>query len=464
MKKTSTSLIAFSLLLVILLCSTDRSLKHSENDISIQGVPGRLIAKRYYSGFERAYDTYHAISAASNEKIYYALSSQAIDQGGQMYAYDPKTDHFRYIGDLTEACGEKGEKTISQGKSHVRFYERKDKLYFATHTGYYEMINGMERMPDHALDRYGLYTGGHFLSYDLVSGQFEDLAIASEGEGILTMDMDHERSKVYGITWPKGYFINYDLNTGKLTNLGQISANGEARIPGKDYRVLCRSMFTDPSNGAVYFSTSEGDIYSYTPGSSSVIKVERVNLRLDYFGKYDPSDPGSMVYNWRLICWCKPEGVAYGIHGNSCYLFRFDPRKPSIELVERITSEPSQKSGMFDQFGYGYLGFQFGPDGHTLYYLTGGPVYEEGKRLKGVDKVAMGAVRGLEDLHLVTYNIPDQRYTDHGAVFYEDGQRPTYVNSIVVGQDGSMYMLARFETKGKEIEDLIKIPNHFSTK
>ena len=119
---------------------------------------------------------------------------------------------------------------------------------------------------------------------------------------------------------------------------------------------------------------------------------------------------------------------------------------------------------MFDQFSYGYLGFQLGPDGQTLYYLTGGPVYEDGKRVKGLDKIAMGAAKGLEDLHLVTYVIPEQKYNDHGAIFYEDGQRPTYVNSIAIGQDGSVYTLARFEHEGKEIEDLVKIPDPFGGK
>jgi hypothetical protein len=89
-----------------------------------------------------------------------------------------------------------------------------------------------------------------------------------------------------------------------------------------------------------------------------------------------------MGYNWRKIFWHMPEEVAYGVHGNSGYLFRLDPREPKLELVERITSEPSKRSGMFDQFSYGYLGFQPGPDCETIYYLTGGPIYMDGKRIK----------------------------------------------------------------------------------
>ena len=277
------------------------------------------------------------------------------------------------------------------------------------------------------------------------------------------MEMDRVRGHLFGITWPKGYFIHYDLNVKKLDNLGLISAKGEAGFPGKDYRVLCRSMFVDPSDGTVYFSTSEGDILSYNPNwTTSIRKVEGVDLRLDYFGKYDPADPGSMGYNWRAIAWCGKEGVAYGVHGNSGYLFRFDPQARKVEIVDRITSEPSQRSGMFDQFSYGYLGFQLGTDNETLYYLTGGPIYVAGKRVKGVDAIAMGAAKGVENLHFVTYNIPTNEYIDHGPIFYENGDRPTYVNSIAIGNDGNVYTLARFMHEGKEIEDLVQIPDPLS--
>lgn len=292
-----------------------------------------------------------------------------------MYVYDPETDKTEFIADLTDVCGEKDMKAISQGKSHVRFYEMNDKLYFSTHVGFYEMIDGMERLPEHAPDGYKLYTDVHFLSYDLKSGDFEDLTIAPDGEGVITMEVDKERGQIYAITWPKGYFVHYDVAKDELTNLGLISYNGEAGMPGDDYRVLCRSVFIDQETGLAYYSNAEGDIFSYNPDSKSISKVEGVSLDIDYFGEYDPTGPRSMGYNWRSIFWYPAENVAYGVHGNSGYLFRFDPRNPKIEIVDRITSEPSKKSGMFDQFSYGYLGFKLGPDGKTIYYLTGGPIH-----------------------------------------------------------------------------------------
>jgi len=150
--------------------------------------------------------------------------------------------------------------------------------------------------------------------------------------------------------------------------------------------------------------------------------------------------------------------MVYGVHGNSGYLFRFDPRAERVEVLDRITSIPSQRAGMFDQFSYGYLGFTLGPDGRTIYYLTGGPAYVAGKRLAGKAKSAMGESKGIENLHLVTYDVPTGHYLDHGAIFFTDGQRPAYVNSIAVGQDGTVYALSRITEGRKTRTDLMSIP------
>lgn len=406
-------------------------------------------AKRYYSGFNLAFEAFNAITYASDGKIYYILSSKSINTGGRMYTYDPATDKTEFLADLTELCGEK--KSIPQGKSHTEFYERNKKLYFSTHLSYYENIDAMERLPVTAPEGFNLYPGGHIFSYDIVGENFRDLAIVPGGEGIITMTMDEKRGHVYAITWPNGNFIDYDVEKDELTNIGPISGSGENGIPGYDFRVLCRCMFVDPKDGSVFFSTAEGDIFSYEPHSGTIKIVNGVSLKLDYFGMYDITRPGTMAYNWRKIIWHPTEEVAYGVHGNSGYLFRFNPRTPKIDLIDRITSVPSKMSGKFDRFGNGYLGFQLGPDNETLYYLTGGPSGNGVQLLPGES----------ENLHLITYHLPGQKYVDHGAVFYGDGTRPTHVNSIAIDAEGDIYTLARFSQDGKIIQDLVKIPNPF---
>ena len=138
------------------------------------------------------------------------------------------------------------------------------------------------------------------------------------------------------------------------------------------------------------------------------------------------------------------------MHGNSGYLFRFDPHVPRVEVLERITSEPSRRSGKYDQFRYGYLGFTLGPNQRTLYYLTGGPI--------PADERPPAAGGPEENLHLITYDIPTSRYIDHGAISFADGHRPSAVHSIAVGKDGTVYALSRVRRNGHRVPDLISIP------
>ena len=416
----------------------------------------KLTAETYDSGFEFAHDTYNGMGTGSDGKIYYVLSTTPHDVAGRMYSFDPATKKIAFLGDLTEACGEKGMKAVAQGKSHCNFVEHDGKLYFATHTGFYAIIDDMEKMgPPPA--GWKPYQGGHFLSYDMATGKFENLALVPD-EGIITMNMDPQRGRLYGLTWPTSHFFRYDLAKKELKDLGPMAKGGE-NGKGAEYRTICRSFAVDPTDGSVYFSNGDGDVLRYDYPSDAIVKVKGDNLKKDYFGLYDPTSPGHMGYNWRQVFWHPTEKVIYGVHGNSGYLFRFDPRAVRVDVLERLTSTPSRRCGMFDQFSYGYLGFGLGPDQRTIYYLTGGPIYVDGKRVTGKDVTGKGEAKGLENLHLVTYDIPTAKYVDHGAIFMKDGQRPLYVNSLAIGKDGSVYTLCRVDRKKGHVQtDLLCVP------
>ena len=403
----------------------------------------RLSAEAFDSGFAQAHATFNGMLAASDRKIYYVLCSESIDTGAQMYSYDPATHRIRHIADLTEAAGEKGSHAIPQGKSHVNFVEWQGKLYFSTHVGYYTIVNGRETMgvPPPG---YKPYPGGHFMVYDMASGRVQSLANAPPGQGIIDFSMDGQRGRLYGLTWPSGYFLRYDMASGELKNLGAISKEGEAG-EGPNYRILCRSLPVDPEDGSVYFTTADGDIKRYRYDRDTVETLSGANMRKDYFGSFDLHGKLGMGYNWRQTFWYAPEKAIYGLHGGSGYLFRFDPRAPKVELIERIASEPSRRSGMNDSFAYGYLSFALGQDGRTVYYLTTGPIQHQARKGRS------------EDLRLVTYEIPLAKYQDHGAIFLADGQRPAGVQSIAVANDGSVYSLATFSRNGHRTADLIHV-------
>ncbi|MCX6621431.1 MAG: 6-bladed beta-propeller [Acidobacteria bacterium] len=402
---------------------------------------GVLPARWHDAGFADGDDNYNAVTAASDGKIYYVLCAHKIDVGAQMFSYDPKTGKVTRLADLTEVSGEKGSKAIPQGKSHVPFFEHKGKLYFATHLGYYEHVGGKELVgvPPKG---YKPYPGGHFLSYDLASGKTEKLADAPPGEGIITMAMDQGREEIYALTWPSGLFLRYDLKSGKLKNYGFTAGKGE-RGTGKEFRVICRAIAVDQRQGFVSFTTSAGDVMRYTPRTDKLEKLEALTLRRDTLGNWDPDKPGHMGYNWRQMVYYPPEQAFYGVHGNTGFLLRFDSWGQQVDVLDRIASAKSRASGSYDKFSYGYLGLTLGPDGQTLYFLTGTPDDEE--------------------VRFVTYHIPTGRYTDHGAIAFEDGRRPTWAQAIAVGPDKRIYTVSKMQDHGKTKVDLLSFADPLQT-
>jgi len=144
--------------------------------------------------------------------------------------------------------------------------------------------------------------------------------------------------------------------------------------------------------------------------------------------------------------------VIYGVNGRTGYLFRFDPQAKTVDVLGRLTSLPSQKSGMYDKFNYGYLGLVLGADGKTLYYLTGSPL-PAGMRANGVSNAA--ASSGAEGCHLITYDVTTGKYTDNGLIVLENGDPATAAQSLAVAPDGTAYTMVYVSRGGKRNIELI---------
>ena len=265
------------------------------------GTTRTLRAETHDSGFPPAHDTYNGLSAASDGKIYYVLSTEPFDVGARMFVFDPGDGKIRDLGDLTEACGEKGKKSIVQGKSHVSFVEC---------SGQALLRHPRRLLHDHRRDgedgrppgRVQPYPGGHLLAYDMKTGKFDDLGVAPHREGILAMNMDTTRGRIFGLTWPTGRFFRYDLVARELKDFGPVCERGEDG-KGPAYRTICRSIAVDPGDGSAYFTDGDGTIHRYRHETDAVEIVTGDDLKKDYFGLYDPTSPGHMGYNWRQVVW-----------------------------------------------------------------------------------------------------------------------------------------------------------------
>jgi hypothetical protein len=366
------------------------------------------------------------LTIASDGLVYYTLSCHNIDVNARVYRYDPFRDEVKLICDMGEAAGEAGLKALPQGKSHSPFFERDGWLYFASHYGYFATTNKREQ-PAPVPEGYRPYPGGHLMRLNMRTCAVEDLAKAPPEEGILTFNMDALRGRLYCLTWPKGIFLVYNLDTGTMRNLGPVSRGGEVGI-GDQYFCLVRSFAIDPRDGNVYFTNADGEVLCYTLESDSVASFEGVRLNRDIFGFWDPHRPGHQGYSWRDILWHEESQSFFGVHPKSGWLFRFDPPARSLELIERIAADELRRSGRFEPFRYGYLTLQLGPDRETLYYLTStyGAVESDGHDLN-------------QAIHLVTYNLRTGHYSDHGVLQLEDGVYPRMAQCHAVHKNGRGY-------------------------
>lgn len=404
--------------------------------------PRELHATIYDSQFPQAAglgESFNGMGVADDGVIYYAIDSPAYNIPGQLYSLNPQTKQITHISDLNTATGQGDIKAVAQGKVHVNMIEDHGKLYFSTHLGYYNESSGIERkaVPP---NNYQPYPGGHFVSYDLQTGKFESLAIAPHGEGIITFNMDVQRGRLYGLSWPSGDFLRFDLKKRELKDFGTFFNEGEAGKIGSTYRAICRRIVVNPDDGSAYWTTGDGAIHEYRYNSDTVGTVPGVDLRKDYFGQFDPSDYG-MAYNWRAAIWNPNDHAIYGINGASGYLFRFDPTSRTVRLIQRLTSEPSQASGMFDKVKYGYLGLDLDVRSNVLYYLTGSPL-DHGPR-------------SSEGSHLITYDLATGKYEDQGQIVLDNGEPAGAEQALALSHDGTVYTLTKIRRNGKLEMDLI---------
>ena len=413
---------------------------------------GQLVAQQrktischlHESGFTRSDSNFYSLSIASDGCVYYTLCSHNIDTHGRVYQHDPQSDSVELVCDLGEACGEAGQKLLPQGKSHSPLYELDGWLYLATHYGYFATTDEREE-PAPVPEGYNPYPGGHILRINVADGRVEDLVTAPPEEGILTLNMDADRGTLYGLSWPSGLFLVYDIAGRRLRNLGPVSRGGEAGR-GDQYFCLVRTFAIDPRDGHVYFTTPDGQVHVYRPGADRVEAFGDVTMKRDIFGTWDAHKPGHQGYNWRPIQWHERRQCFYGVHPRTGWLFRFDPRGPQpIELLERITTEQLRRNGRYEPYRYGYLTLQIGPDDSTLYYLTSsrGLRTEDGREVREVT-------------HLVTYNLDSGKCVDHGVLRLGDGRYPQMSQCLAVHANGKCYAAPWIEKPDRAADDPVK--------
>lgn len=347
---------------------------------------------------------YNGITYASDGNVYYVICSHNKKSGAHLFRYNPRIGEVHIVGDLTSIVGEDRSKVINQGKVHCDLYEYKGKLWFGTHADAYDRT----------------YPGGHFMSYDLKSGKFEDLGIPAPNEGLVTVGMDTTRNRMYAVTWPGYSFLYLDINTTEVGRWMESIAPTSQQGP--------RSLGIDPTTGNVYWHDMFGSIQVYDNGKNETRTLKKPNFSNPMFNipLVKEGSDYSVGVAWRSVKWNEAYQKFFAIMYFSDWLVSFDPKTEELEILDRISAGPNRKSGDTD---YTSLAFEISDDGKTVYYIA-----------PNTKKNSDGTSADSE-IHLVTYNIPLRQYTDHGPIELSDGRRPRYCQGLEVASNGMLYIV-----------------------
>ncbi|MFC1677545.1 hypothetical protein ACFL3G_10855 [Planctomycetota bacterium] len=441
LKKTHINLFVSLVILLVLTCSISAVPSEvTKKTIPYESLEKSIEAELFDPEFVRGDCSYTALIAASNGKIYFSIGTHNTDYASRFYSFDPKTNKITEIARMDEVLGEDIQKQYSHGKIHTRMFEHKGRIWFATHTAYYD-----EDLPGtDVVKKQTAYQGGHFMNYDIETGKFTDLAQIFPNEGIITLTMDKENEILYGLTWPSALLVTYDIKNKDIRYWGAVQERGEWGHHGNEWDMVCRTLGIDP-DGYVYGSTMFGRVWKYDPAKPRRVGyIDGLDLcRVPFSQSSAETLKGDFRNNWRTIEWNEKTKSFWGLHFETTTLFEFVPEANYVRAVTQL-SHPDYV-GMPRNPEISQLGFTVGPK-NTIFYLAHGPAIE----IKGREKVR-------SSLNLITYEIDKAKYTNHGAIFSADKRRVFFCESIAIGTDDHIYSVAWVEVtdpaKAKSLED-----------
>jgi hypothetical protein len=414
---------------------------YSFSQAQVSGAPfmayekGPIQGKMIDCNFPQGDSNYHAIIQASDGNVYYAICTHHRSSHVNLFRYNPRTEKVDTVADIGKSLGEDGIKNIPQGKVHCDLFEDNRKLWFGTHVGIYERGGTKDHGP---------YPGGHFVSYDLSNGKIEDLGIGEAEEGLVCLSMDKQRKRLYALTWPSAIFIYYDIATKTKKSFGP-SVVGHTYKDKVETGGVPRSLAIDSRDGNVYWFNLDNTINRYNYSLDAIETLKDKNLDRPILKVHERDIPEGNV-EWRSIRWNPADQRFYGNTFWGEYLFSWDPHTDNIEVIDRIAPGGVRRSGELMRAS---LAFELSPDGRTLYYVNGAAPGFEGNKKTSADPV-----------RLITYDIVQRRYTDHGPIQIQDGRWPDYCQGLEIGRDGNLYIVCNIavtdwtNAKGKRIKEL----------
>ena len=354
---------------------------------------------------------YTALLAASDGRVYVGLNRHGA--GGTVAVYDPESDTMTTLGDMDEIVGQPRAWVEPQSKVHTQIVEGADgTIYFGTHLSAF--FNFAKFTSGEA------YPGGHWMAYRPTEDRVIDLGLGRKGNGFLTMTMDPARNRLYGVTYPQGHFLYYDIDSGKTHDLGQV----------QNWDAIGRTLAVD-DRGRVFGPWGRGRLWRYDPETD---EVEHLLIQLP---QRDVGVPIHRAYweteqTFTAVAHSDDRKKIYFLETGSSYLVEYDPHdgpEGKMRLLDQISADRYVGKR---EVPYAMISFARGPD-NVIYYATNSAVGEE----EGNPYWGGGMSAGL-----VTYDLNTGERQDHGVIRTQDDRVAVHPNSASAAPDGTIYFVS----------------------
>jgi sugar lactone lactonase YvrE len=355
---------------------------------------------------------YTANLAASDGRVYVGLNQHG--KGATVTVYDPESDTMTHLGDLNQTSGQANLWIEPQAKVHTQIVEARDgKIYFGTHLsaffGFAKFTSGEA------------YPGAHWMVYDPRENRVTDLGIAIRGNGLLTMTIDPERGRLYGLTYPQAHFLYYDIETGKTIDMGQV----------QNWDAISRTLAVD-DRGRVFGCWGRGRLWRYDPETDEIenlqVQLPQREIGVPVFRAYWETEQ-----TFTAVAHSPDHKLIYFLETGSSYLVEYDPHAGAEGEMRLLTQLSADRYLGERDVPYAMISFCRGPD-DVIYYATNSAVAdEEGHPYWG----------GGMSAALVTYDLGTGRQEDHGLIRTEDGLVVIHPNSASASPDGTIYFVGR---------------------
>jgi hypothetical protein len=298
--------------------------------------------------------------------------------GDIFYGYDRKSRSFRSMN--FQSVGDRYDAKFHR----ALLFDRDDTIWAAT-----ALL--------HDIDRYWDAPGGALVHFNPTSEGVKIVARPMPHHYIQGMALDAQRRIIYGITFTPERFFRYDIESGRVTDLGPIS-NGLQLSQGATVAI--------DATGACWGTWSATRAWQSSPGVDAIrlMRYHPDNERIEYLPHGLPRLHGAKGTGQADEVHTGPDGAVY-IGTAEGLLCRIDPETHAVEAIGKP-----------------------------------GPARRLAAMCNGPDGRIYGTAGNAGSVVLFSYDPKSKSLVEHGSVFDDERrERAWHIHCLSICKDGTIY-------------------------